>query len=309
MRPNILGPGTNANVSAFAVNPLHVKIQSPALLSILESSLRSNNETRTIGALLGSRSEDGSILEVQDSYIIPHEEKDDEVTIDEYNHKQLAQLHRKFNSKIQIIGWFQTSNNLDTVTSLVHEFFSSTEGTYPHSAIHLTLQSRDSNNNAIIPIVNTYVATPIGVAAPNTEANLNNLFTPIPFDITYSNAESLALSHSIKATESPEGNNLVPLNKSYNDLIAIESSLQKVNQLLDANISYVEKILSNEIAVDGTVDKIGKFLISNLLLFNSNYDGFHKNFNSHIQDTLMIEYLVSSIKTQIELSAKLTTIV
>ncbi|GMM35292.1 hypothetical protein DASC09_026170 [Saccharomycopsis crataegensis] len=303
VRPNIATPIANASVSAFSVNPLTVKIQSPALLSILESSLRSEDNIRTIGALLGTRSDDGSELEIHDSYIIPHEEKDDEVTIDEHNHKSLFQLYRRSNPKNQIIGWFQTSNSLDTVTSLVHDFFNSADGTFPHAAVHLTLQSRDQDNNAIIPIVNTFVSTSVG--SGNAESGSNSLFTQIPYEITYTSAESLALNQSMNSGEA----NLIDLHKSYNDLVQVEQNLAKVNKLLDANITYVEKILAGEIEVDGKVDKIGKFLISNLLLFSSNYEGFNSNFNNYIQDTLMIEYLVSSIKTQIELSAKLTTIV
>lgn len=306
VRPNVPSLLT-ASILAFENTPLRVKIHSSALLSILESSLRTKDNTRTIGALLGFKSEGLSEVQIEDLYIIPHEEKDDEVTIDEHTHRNLFQLYKKHSPDVQIVGWFQTLSELDNVASLVHDFFNTLE--LLRAAVHLTMRSRDAEGNAIVPEIATYVTTPVGLTSVSAaafnadDASATKLFTPIPHEVTYDQPEALAMGRLLKSVSHEE--NLVSLSKSYNELVVVEKTLEEASKLLDTNIEFVEKVLSGEIKTDGKVDKIGKFLISNLVLYTLKYEGFEGDFSKFVQDSLMVEYLVSCLRTQVELTGKL----
>lgn len=303
VKPNIATPVNSASASAFTESTLETQIESTALLSILEASLKSEKDKRIIGVLLGSRTDDLPAIKISDSFMLPYEKNGDEVSIDESHVKGALQLRRETTrSALEIVGWYQTSDTWDGFSSLLQEFFNSTNSkTTVSSNIFLTLQSKDSEGNAIAPVVNTYVTSPVGNSSI-TEGNV--VLNPILFQITYGEAEKLALSYSVKNVES-ESSNSFQLDKSYNDLILIQNNFKKCIELLDANIEYVEKIISGELVVDDKADQIGKFLISNLLLFNSNSSNFNNKFNTFVQDALMIEYLVGTVKTQIELSARL----
>lgn len=309
MRPNL----TNA-FGSLSTAPVNVTIQSPALFQLLEFTLRSEEETRFIGTLLGTRSDDGSEIEIKDAYIVPHHEEGDEVTIEEYHHRSLYQLHKRANPKDSILGWFSTNPTVDSFTALVHDFYSrSADGTYPYPAVHLTLSNEVEGELSSIPTINTYIASPVG-AIGQTAATLkldkssSYLFTPISNKISFDIAETSVLSNASNAVFNQEDSQSIELNSSSVDLKLLVDHLNKIDLLIGSTLKYIEKIESKEIKGD---EIFGKFLLSNLKtnLNSINLEQLEKTFNSHIQDTLMIEYLASSVKTQLELSAKLTTLI
>ncbi|ODV97783.1 hypothetical protein PACTADRAFT_36405 [Pachysolen tannophilus NRRL Y-2460] len=310
---HIVRPNLGALMPSLSMAPISVVIQSPALLQLIESSYSTNSNSRIIGTLLGSRSDDGSEVEVKDCYIVPHEEDGDEVIIKEYQHKALYQLYKKANPKEVILGWFATSPKIDTLTGLIHDFYSNTEGTKPYPAIHLTVQAFDENSNKIVtPIIGTYVGSEIGAtgklaASLGLEKSGSYFFNPIANRVESDLSEKTALSWVSKASNTESRKVQLPMGTST-ELQQLATSVNQIDGLIDNISNYVNKVLSGEIKGD---DDIGKFLLSNLTSKPSSIskESLEKAFNTHIQDSLMIEYLASSIKSQLELSAKLTNII
>lgn len=307
---------TNA-FGSLSTAPINVTIQSPALFQLLEFALRSDgDESRVIGTLLGTRSDDGSEIEIKDAFIVPHHEEGDEVTIEEYHHRSLYQLHKKANPKDAILGWFSSNPTVDSFTALVHDFYSrSADGTYPYPAIHLTLSKNTNTEGELssIPTINTYIASPVG-AVGATAANLkldkssSYLFTPVSNKLAFDIAENSVLSLASNAVFNEEDSQSTELNGSSVDLKLLVEHLNKIDLLIGSTLKYIEQIESKEIKGD---EVFAKFLLTNLKtnLNTINLEQLEKQFTSHIQDTLMIEYLASSVKTQLELSAKLTTLI
>lgn len=301
--------------------PVKVLIQSPALLQLIESvyQYKENDETksRVIGTLLGVRSDDGSILEVKDCYIVPHKEEDEELTIEEAFHISNYHLYKKLNPELSILGWFSTNPILDGFTGLFHEFYSkgNEASCFPHQAIHLTIQSKDENGDIISPIIKTYISSQVGVSSTSFIANKLNIdkigsfaFTPIENEISINSPAELTTLSWINKASLQNGRTVNIPSNNNTELIQVSDSLNKLTNLIDTVSNYVDKVINGEIQGDA---KVGKFLLNNLTskansLSSENLD---KLFNSHIQDTLLIEYLASSVKTQLDLSAKLTAIV
>lgn len=309
---HIVRPGLLSNFGALSPSPVHVTIQAAAFFQLLEFSLRSNDDSRVIGTLLGCRSDDGSELEVRDAYIVPHHnEGGDAVTIEEYHHKVQHHLHKRSNPKDSIIGWFSTVPEFDSFTGLVHEFYSArTTGTYPYPAIHLTL-SEDSKKINDVPTINTYIASSIG-AIGQTANSLNvykgssYIFTPIPNKVQFEIHDKAVLRYSSSVVYQEKES--LKLSSKAVDIELLIDHLNKVDALITSTLNYIEKVENREIKGD---DKLARFLLTNLKtnVESINLEELKNSFNSHIQDTLMIEYLASSVKTQMELSAKLATLV
>ncbi len=296
-------PSAPGELSSFVPGPITANVEAQALFAILEHSLRaSKNQKRVIGTLLGSRSEDGSEIEIRNSYAVSHEESDNEVIIDEDRHRSLYLLHRKANPKDVIVGWYSTSPKLDSFSGLIHGFYcSQVEGVYSYPPIHLTIQTEDNKESAIIPKIKTFISSPIGI---NSERTGSYFFNPIPNKISYNDLEKLSLDYISQAQQDLTTHKSKIIN---NDLSNLTESFEKIESYIDTIQEYVEKVISGEIKGD---DKLGRFLLSNLYLTPSvSKENLETVFNSHTQDLLMVEYLAATIKTQLQLSSKLTTLI
>jgi translation initiation factor 3 subunit F len=78
-RPNISTvPGAAAVVST-PQSTLVTSIEPVVLFSILDHALRRNpNQKRVIGTLLGIRSDDGTEIEIRNSFAVPHNESSEQ---------------------------------------------------------------------------------------------------------------------------------------------------------------------------------------------------------------------------------------
>lgn len=296
---NIVRPNLSLQNSA-ATAPVAVTIQAPALFQLLEFALRS--QERIIGTLVGARSDDGDELEVKDCYIVPHNISDDALEIEEMQMKTQYQLHKRSNPRDVILGWFSTSDEIDSFTSLIHDFYSKSE---PHSLIHLTLPSLDEIKE--IPTVTTYLGTLVGASmgmsnSLKLDKDPNFIFTPIANKINFDAQERSVLNYASKAVNS--NTDVAELTSQSVDLQVLSESLVKIDALIDSTLEYITKVEQGTIKGD---DKLAKLLLSSL---NTNVQSLQLEdaFTQQIQDSLMVEYLTSSVKTQLELSAKLATL-
>jgi translation initiation factor 3 subunit F len=278
--------------------PTHVTVTAQALFQILDHALRREEEqSKVIGTLVGIRSEDGSEVEVRNAYAVPHSESEQEMTIDlEYNPTMLA-LHRKAFPKEVIVGWYATSSELNTFSGLIHDYYTQLDGT---PAIHLTVEAA---NLADTLLPRTYVASAVGIDPSKNSGNC--VFVPISNEVKFNDsADRAALEAISSARESPE--------RSINltsDLANLENSLTQVLDMLERVQTYVARVISGEESSE-KAQQVGKQLLSTLTLTPSlDAQNLEALFNSHLQDVLMVVYLANTVKTQLQLSAKLTTLV
>ncbi|KAF5092378.1 hypothetical protein D0Z03_002892 [Geotrichum reessii] len=147
--------------------------------------------------------------------------------------------------------------------------------------------------------VSTYISASVGV---NSENRGSSLFVPIPNEIKYTDSDKAALTTISKAKDLPE--RFVSL---VSDIRALETSVIEVIEMLERVSRYVQNVITGD--APGSV-AIGKFLLKNLSLVPSvSSDNLEKLFNSHLQDVLMVVYLANTVKTQLQLSSRLTPLV
>ncbi|KAK9473838.1 uncharacterized protein V1510DRAFT_414048 [Dipodascopsis tothii] len=281
-------PSGSSPYAATSASPLNIVIQPQSLFSILDHSLRSkDDQERVIGTLLGTRSEDGSEVEIKSAFAVPHFESESQVEIDIEYYKNMYSLHRRANPKEVLVGWYATSHELNPLSALIQSFFSSApDGTYPFSAVHLTMQTNPAQDID----VRTYVSTAVG-ATPEPE---NTLFVPVPYELRYTEAErsGLELISSAKDQESRSAS-------VVNDMQNLEKSVAELIDMIGRVQTYVEGVIAG--STPGSA-AIGKFLLSNLSLTpRLDAEETEKLFNAHLQDVLLVVYLSNTVKTQMEL--------
>ncbi|KAL2887527.1 Eukaryotic translation initiation factor 3 subunit F [Ceratocystis lukuohia] len=278
-------------------SPVTVNIQSQAVLSILDHALRrdidNNQTTRGIGALVGSRSEDGSEVEVRSTFAIPHKENADQVEMDLEYQKHMLALTLKASPRDSLLGWYTTSHELNSFSALIQNFFSSPEtGTAPHPAVHLTM----STDPAADIETRCYISAPVAVNAERAAESC--MFIRVPHKVLTSEAEQSALEAISGAKDSDT--RTAPL---VSDIEGLSRSLETTLDHLSRVSEWVSGVLDEE---EEPNTSIGQFLMNSLSLTPKvSAEQIDRDFNNHIQDVLMVSYLANTIRTQIELSQRL----
>ncbi|GAB1727404.1 hypothetical protein NU195Hw_g5893t1 [Hortaea werneckii] len=283
--------------SAPSTAPLNVSIQPQALISILDHAARRPTDTaRVIGTLLGTRSEDGTEVTVQNCYAVPHTETAEQVEVDMDYQKRMLELHLRASPKEVLLGWYATSGELNTFSALIQNFYSQQgEGTWPYPAVHLTVSTEAGKDVQ----ANTYVSAPIGTT-PERAAD-SCLFVPVPHEIKYGEAEKSGLEVIAGARDREDRSQLLTT-----DIETLERAIESVLEMLERVSNYVSNVLDEEAEPSSA---LGQFLLNTLSLQPKvdSAEDIEKDFNNHIQDVLLVSYLANTIRTQIDLSNRLAT--
>ncbi|KAK5163741.1 uncharacterized protein LTR77_010414 [Saxophila tyrrhenica] len=284
------------STSAPATAPLSCTILPQALFSILDhASRRPADQERVIGTLLGTRSEDGTEVEVRNCYAVPHTETAEQVEVDMDYQKAMLGLHLRANPKEVLVGWYATSSELNTFSALIQNFYSQQgEGTFPHPAVHLTVNTVAGQDID----ANTYISAPIGVTAERAADSC--LFIPVPHEIKYGEAEKSGLEVIAGAREREDRSLLM-----QTDVETLEHAIEQVLEMLERVSNYVSNVLDEEAEPSSA---LGQFLMNTLSLAPKvDAEDIERDFNNHIQDVLLVSYLANTIRTQIDLSNRLAT--
>ncbi|TKX25404.1 eukaryotic translation initiation factor 3 subunit F [Elsinoe australis] len=289
-----LGPLAGGASSTTA--PLSVTIQPQALFAILDHSLRRPADSeRVIGTLLGTRSEDGTEVEIRNCYAVPHTETAEQVEVDMEYQKNMLGLHLRANPREVLLGWYATSSELNTFSALIQNFYSQQgEGTWPHPAVHLTAATVPGKDIE----VRAYISAPIGVTPERAADSCS--FIPVPHEIKYGDAERSGLEAIASAKDSEDRTLAVGT-----DVEGLERNIEQVLGMLDRVSNYVSNVLDEEAEPSSA---LGQFLMNTLSLAPKvEPQDIEKDFNNHIQDVLLVSYLANTIRTQIDLSNRLAT--
>jgi translation initiation factor 3 subunit F len=248
-----------------------------------------------IGALVGTRSEDGSEVEVRSTFAIPHTENEDQVEVDVEYQKNMLALTLKASPRETLLGWYTTSHELNSFSALIQNFFASPEtGTFPHPAVHLTISTEPG-----APIATkTYISAPVAVS-PDRAAE-SCLFIEVPHKLLFSDAERAALGTASAAADTEARSAPV-----ISDIETLAQSLESVSDLLERVSGFVGEVLDEE--RDGS-HALGQYLMNALSLAPKvSATQIEADFNNHVQDVLMVSYLANTIRTQIDLAQRLAT--
>jgi len=281
----------STNTGAPGRTPAKVTVHPVVLFSILDHYLRRPNaEDRVIGTLLGTRTENE--LEIRDCFAVLHSETSEQVAVDMDYHRAMFDLHKKANPKESIVGWYSTGSDLNTYSALIHNFYS--QETSPHQAIHLAIDT--GTQEGVESGVKAYVSAPVGVN-PKPE---NALFLPVPTDLQFNEGERSSLS-LLSSPPDTSGRTAGPTT----ELDVLEKSIRDISNMIDRVLTYVRGVLSGE--KEGN-ERIGRYLMDTLCETTESLDKgrLETLFNAHLQDTLMVSYLANLIRSQVEVSSRLT---
>lgn len=277
--------------------PSKVTVDARALFQILSHALRRKpDQARVIGTLVGVRSDDGNEVEVKTAYIVPINETEDQVDINIEYHKEMFQLVRRAYPESVILGWYATSTKLDSLSALIHDFYSQEHGTYPHPAIHIAVPTTDVNELE----VRSFISSPIRL--PGDVGLGNCIFLPVRNEVIYTDTDNSAMAIVNKASSSRMRTADV-----LSDISNLDQTIAELIETLDKVQTYVRKVLNGKSEASIAV---GKYLYRTLTLAPAlSSQPIEELYESYLQDVLAVVHLTNAVKTQLELTSELTPLV
>jgi translation initiation factor 3 subunit F len=257
-----------------------------------------NNQNRVIGTLLGRI--DGNTVEVTNCFAVPHAERgSDEVAIGkDFNRKMLA-LHMR-SSKDIVVGWYASTANecfIADTSSLIHEFYAGE--CEDNDPIHLVVDTRLLDDCMQIK---AYQSAPLLV---NGE-HLGNTFHELQLSLHSNEAETICLREMIKScchinegsTEGPS-----PTTNEEASVAGLQVSVEKLYQLLDSTLQYVNSVVDGTIPMDAEKGRQISDTLASVPMVRP--EVFDKLFHNSMQDLLTVSYLSNVTRTQTEIAQKL----
>ncbi|KAH8921988.1 Mov34-domain-containing protein [Atractiella rhizophila] len=276
--PLTLSAPSSRTVTSVKVSPL-------VIASLLDHHLRRNpDQDRVFGTLLGTWSE--STLHVTSSFGVPYAAKrrgdgggEFEVVLDQEHHSSMYEMMTKVNSKESIVGWYATSDKLNSFSPLIHNFYThevSQSARASRPPIHLTLNPSDLT-------FKSYSGISLGLRPENA------IFKPLP--------TSLLLDSQLPSA---------PLTTPTQNLHQLTL---RMTSLLDQTIAYVASVNNGEREGD---EKVGRALWESVSLLE-NEERARKtvasdSFNGHLTDVLMVSYLANLLQGQVEVTTRLNLV-
>jgi len=264
-----------ASTSKLTVNPVTV-------LSILDHFSRRSNasDKRVIGTLLGVVVSN-KLTEITGCFAVPYVEREGGVAIGKDVHKQLRALHQKSSPSEVVVGWFscttKTTQTIDPWTVLIQDFYA----TECRDPIHLTvaIDSSKISVRAFRCIALTIDSEPLAAE-----------FRPLPLSTIASEPERIGLGAMMQNT-SPQN---------------VEASAEKLLSMLETVSQYAEDVADGKVTPD---HEVGKKLCEILAAVPSiSHKDFSVSFSNSLQDLLMVVYLASLTRAQLQVAEKLGSV-
>jgi len=268
---------------------LVVKVHPVVLFSIADSYERRNADShRVIGTLVGNV--DKQSIEVTNCFCIPHKEYEERVEADIVYAQEMFELNKKVAPHEALVGWFATGSDITSHSALIHDYYARETKDPIHLTLDTTLNSGRVNMKA-------YVFVPIGVPG----ATSGSMFTPVKVEMIATEPEvaGLDLLHKTKHSKTRSVEPLPELKK-------IAEAADKNEMMLDIVIRYVEAVLAGKEEPDSSVGRALVDLVQSVPKMDP--VKFEAMLNSNMRDLLMVIYLSSLVKTQLQLNEKLSMV-
>jgi len=297
----------NSETLTLADTPLPtIKVHATAVFSILHSFMRRGSYRRVVGTLLGSV-KDG-VVEIFDCFEVPCDEKEEEmrVTIDVEYQRKMYDFHRRINKRETIVGWFSTTSPkgafITDTTSLINDFYAKQCKKPIILVVDTSLLNGDSFN------IRAYTAKSLFLA--RDDESFANMFAELKVSVDLSEIESNFLYHMVKYQDSPDPEGSKWTSDEVISYLPTEQertvqSLESLLTLIDSLSGYVDGVVDGNPQTPA-IAEIG-MSVSDILssLQAVSVDDIKTMYKDKVQDLLLVSYMATLAKTQIQLAAKL----
>jgi translation initiation factor 3 subunit F len=250
-------------------------------------SRRTKTQKRVIGTLLGSISGDG-VVDVRDSFAVPHTEGD-KVAVDmQYYHTMLA-LHQRGSPGLAIVGWYASGGGITDTSAMFHGFF---VGLMPGTApVHLLVDTSLTTHKLS---VTAYVGVSLTLGH-----TVGSLFEPVETTLAVAEADKIALNMVTRAVDGADGPE--PSTTTVADLtnVNVGALLRRIHGQLQRLYDHATAVVEGKTPAN---DDVGAALLEVVQALPAiPADEFERILTSGVDDLLMVAYLAKAARLQLTL--------
>ncbi|XP_050743882.1 eukaryotic translation initiation factor 3 subunit F-2 isoform X2 [Drosophila biarmipes] len=193
----------------------------------------------------------------------------------------------------RVLGWFSTGKSVSRSATLLYEYYTRECG--ERQPLHLLVDAT-LKTQRLLPRL--YCAVEIGV--PGGTKGL--MFSMLPLEMTSGNPEMVALRSMEKQSlhsATKQMGRILP------ELVQVVEATKDMQQRLELVLRYINDVLARKRKPDNLVGRTLHDALSSVPVVDS--ENFRLMFNAHLRDMLMAITLSMMIKTQLEISEKLSS--
>ncbi|XP_034477881.1 eukaryotic translation initiation factor 3 subunit F-2 [Drosophila innubila] len=274
-----------------------VRLHPLVLFQIIDAyERRPKSAKMSVGTLLGRRDKGNDIVDITNSFTVQHKEQQigdvEQFKLDTQYASEMYELNQITYPQEKIIGWYSTGKTLSRSAAALHAFYSRECGEM--QPLHLLV---DTTLRAGRMSTRLYCAVAMGV--PGGTKGL--LFTQLPvLQLDTEGDESVALRMMQKYALQPtkQQGRMLP------ELVHVVEAIKELELKLELVLRYINDVLGRKRLPDNHVGRALHDVLTSVPLLDA--ESFRLMFNSNVRDMLMSITLSTMIKTQMELTEKLS---
>jgi len=273
-----------SSVHIEARGQLEVRVHPLVLAAVLDHyARRKGTQARVIGALLGTNVE--GVVEVTDTFPVPHEESAKDVRLDFDFQSTMRELRRRTSPHEVMVGWYATGTAVTEASVLIHDFYWREIKTEP---IHLLVDPASGRLRA-------FACATFHVAP--TERALGSYFRPLRCEFAASEMERVGVATLAHTRDA--GGAAVPLAEAN----SVDSAYDALTTLLDAAIAYVHAVATGEREGDPEVGREIAAIAQTLPVLQPGE--LERVTTESLQDVLMVAYVANLMRAQLSITERL----
>eukprot|EP01088_Endostelium_zonatum_P003113 TRINITY_DN1418_c0_g1_i1.p1 TRINITY_DN1418_c0_g1~~TRINITY_DN1418_c0_g1_i1.p1 ORF type:complete len:313 (-),score=74.65 TRINITY_DN1418_c0_g1_i1:42-980(-) len=273
-------------------NPRKCKIHPLVVLEILDQFVRTEDQERVIGTLLGVNVD--GVIEARSSYPVPYTTNDEDVMEPNVDfHRKMYQNKLRTNPQELIVGWYSTGDQIDTNSVSLHDFYWKEIGFPP---VHMLIDPYSLTQNNTLGLKG-FTAQSLGVGGEKHGFIFQSLDLELGTDLENFNKLGVEVLFKGSLLSQNQHGALIK------DLDSLEHSVKKLHELLTLAESYVRSVLDGKEKPDLNAGRMLWEVVTALPRVDPAV--LEKTWNNTITDLLMIVYLANLTKAQILTTEKL----
>lgn len=281
----------------------HYKLQSKVRLQPLVMfqitaayERRSKTSKMSVGTLLGRRDKLNDIIEITNSFTVQHKEQlvgdVEQFKLDTQFASEMFELNQVTYPQEQVLGWYCTGKSLSHSAAALHAYYSREclDGQPLHLLMDTTLRGGRLTTRLYCGVV---------TGVPGGTKGL--LFTLLPLlELDPENHESVALRFMHTQAFHP----IKQMGRLLPELVHVVDATRELEMKLELVLRYVNDVLARKRRPDNNVGRALHDALTSVPLMDA--ETFRLMFNANVRNMLMSITLSTLIKTQMELSEKLS---
>lgn len=274
-----------------------VRLQPLVLFQIIAAyERRSKSSKMSVGTLLGRRDKLNDIIEITNSFAVQHKEQlvgdVEQFKLDTQFASEMFELNQVTYPQEQVLGWYCTGKSLSHSAAALHAYYAREclDGQPLHLLMDTTLRGGRLTTRLYCGVV---------TGVPGGTKGL--LFTLLPLlELDPENHESVALRFMHAQAFHP----IKQLGRLLPELVHVVEATRELEMKLELVLRYVNDVLARKRRPDNGVGRALHDALTSVPLMDS--ETFRLMFNANVRNMLMSITLSTLIKTQMQLSEKLS---